>query len=504
MQGSIGALGAGVLALAGALPVHAATINVTSSADGFPGACTLREAVDAAVANAAGATGCTAGDPGPTRDRIVLIAPGPYALTSPTTNESGNLDGDLDVGGGGPITIRPPGTARRTITTAQSDRTFQLVDADSDLALQDVTIDGGDVTSLASPDDRGGAILADSARGLALRDTTVSGGLAEHGGGLWIASGTAVDIRGSSIVSNTAQMRGGGLGLVDAGDSRIANSTVYGNQAATGAGISGTGAQGATSIVHVTFTGNSASVMSGGDHIDASEAGDTDINVRGSVLTSSLSVNPCAADAAGDIQSAGFNVASSNDPDCDFGATDLAGGGVNLGLASDSPRDNGGPTATVALTAASDAVDFLPASQCTQAGGTDQRGIPRPVAAGCDAGAYERATCAGRLIGRGAVVGTAASETLTGTAGSDVIVGLGGRDAMLGLGGPDTFCGGGGADALRGGAGKDLILGELGGDTLRGNSGRDRLLGGPGRDKLRGGPGRDVLRGGPGRDDQRQ
>jgi hypothetical protein len=59
-------------------------------------------------------------------------------------------------------------------------------------------------------------------------------------------------------------------------------------------------------------------------------------------------------------------------------------------------RDNGGPTSTVALLASSAAIDAIPVSptnNCTDTNGnvvaTDQRGVPRPQANGCDIGAYE-------------------------------------------------------------------------------------------------------------------
>ncbi len=55
---------------------------------------------------------------------------------------------------------------------------------------------------------------------------------------------------------------------------------------------------------------------------------------------------------------------------------------------------NGGPTWTVPPSAASPAVDGVPAGQCYDDEGRtldhDQRGLPRPVGASCDVGAVER------------------------------------------------------------------------------------------------------------------
>ena len=53
------------------------------------------------------------------------------------------------------------------------------------------------------------------------------------------------------------------------------------------------------------------------------------------------------------------------------------------------PRDNGGPTQTIALGAGSAAIDLVPpGAGCPS---TDQRGVARPQGTGCDAGAYELA-----------------------------------------------------------------------------------------------------------------
>ena len=48
--------------------------------------------------------------------------------------------------------------------------------------------------------------------------------------------------------------------------------------------------------------------------------------------------------------------------------------------------DNGGPTLTHGLLAGSPAIDAGDAGACPA---TDQRGVARPLGAGCDIGAYE-------------------------------------------------------------------------------------------------------------------
>jgi CSLREA domain-containing protein len=78
----------------------------------------------------------------------------------------------------------------------------------------------------------------------------------------------------------------------------------------------------------------------------------------------------------------------------------LGDGGGNVTLPATTPTcpglvanphlgplaDNGGPTATMALTAGSPAIDLIKPPCGTM---PDQRGVPRPQGAGCDAGAYE-------------------------------------------------------------------------------------------------------------------
>src|SRR5690606_33006525 len=83
------------------------------------------------------------------------------------------------------------------------------------------------------------------------------------------------------------------------------------------------------------------------------------------------------------------------------------------------------PPRPLAIGPASAALGLLPPNQCK---GTDQRGISRRDGLGgkrCDAGAYELAQCAGKIIGKGAIIGTGKRDVLRGTKGADVIVGQG-------------------------------------------------------------------------------
>jgi hypothetical protein len=82
-------------------------------------------------------------------------------------------------------------------------------------------------------------------------------------------------------------------------------------------------------------------------------------------------------------------------------------------------RTNGGPTRTIALLAASPAIDTIPLADCTDQASppnpviTDQRGFPRPDAAetNCDIGAYEYQDTAPTPFSRFAGLLTITSDT---------------------------------------------------------------------------------------------
>jgi Ca2+-binding RTX toxin-like protein len=150
---------------------------------------------------------------------------------------------------------------------------------------------------------------------------------------------------------------------------------------------------------------------------------------------------------------------------------------------------NGGPTETHAIPTNSPAKDRLAAGpDCT--GDFDQRGVPRPAGAGCDAGAYEYAECHGVLVN---IVGTIDTDKLTGTEGPDGVLAFGGNDTISTLGGDDAVCAGDGNDTVYGGDGADHLFGEGDKDKLFGEAGTDELNGGPKKDRCVGGPEKDTF-----------
>jgi hypothetical protein len=252
----------GIAAAAAALgmlpaPAPAATIIPSTTAEDtppVPGVCSLRDAIDAAVANSDGGgcdeetTGPYVVEGNPVTDEIVLPA-GPYTLTDPTTNEDLNFNGDLDVGGGGPIVIRSdtPGVRRSISMGPLVDRMIELVNVNGvpDLTLRDVdlgtagehpTENGGVISALTNGNDldlenveivhndevnaqNGGLIAVSGASStFEMSDSTLIGGDAtSQGGALYLDTVAPVTIERSLIsfnnatAPNTLDAQGGGI-----------------------------------------------------------------------------------------------------------------------------------------------------------------------------------------------------------------------------------------------------------------------------------------------------
>jgi hypothetical protein len=565
-------LGAVLAAVAVTAPARAATITVNSGEDAgaVPG-CSLREAVASATSNANLGNGCTAGQAGK-RDVIEIKVP-----------LVGLSEGQLQVGTGGPLTMRGDG---ETTIGSVSSRVLNVVFG-HEVAVRGLTLQGEWTT-----DEKGGIVNVEPNGRLVLRESRLNGGRALAGGALQVnpgatlvatdtsftnavasyyggaisAEAATVTLRRVSVTENVAHgasefvldviggglyardsfltiedslvahnsaihdsqtggpaARGGGLYILDS-DFVIRRSTIRANIAtgspsmdgkAYGAGvyvrngvgwhgsidsstISANGAYGGFSangvaagggilleeasdlpVRHVTLSSNTAdATLAQGDHIHRGSGGGT-VELRASIL--GFVPDPCST-ALGPLSSEGFNVSANADPDCGLGSKDRAAAETGF---SGGTADNGGRTPTIAIGPASAALNLLPRKQCK---GTDQRGISRREGLGgerCDAGAYELAQCAGQIIGRGAIIGTAKRDVLRGTKGADVIVGQGGADRLVGRAGGDRICGGSGNDTLLGGGGRDRLFGEGGNDVLRGGPGRDVLNGGPGRNDVR-------------------
>ena len=379
-----------------------------------------------------------------------------------------------------------------------------------------------------------------------ITDSVITGNTADLGGGIYYNTGVQTDIVGSTISNNVAN-NGGGAGMyLQAASLSVYESTISHNSGGSGISV-GPGGSASLFLQRSTVSHNISPSLGGG----------VDVSGSATITDSTLSANETGGDGGGvrvgqdafaDIQrttiannvanrdadatgdGGGFSIASvlgslslatsivSGNQDLGTGTIHencsnigtLTTNGTNVvpnkddcgtALAADDDADpllgpldfNGGPTATHAIPANSPAADVLagdaPGCQAT----TDQRGVPRPVGAGCDAGAYEYAECLDTVVN---VVGTANADTLEGTNGNDGVLAFEGDDVISTLEGDDRVCAGAGKDTVNGGDGADQIAGEDDNDKLFGDAGIDHLDGGAGRrDRCTGGTEKDTFAG---------
>ncbi|HEX7248363.1 MAG TPA: choice-of-anchor Q domain-containing protein [Actinomycetota bacterium] len=466
-----------VVCLVGALvaaPANGAAaapaITVDTTADSFDGSCidgdcSLRDAVKSAPNGA-----------------HIVLPPGFYALTRTGTGGVGTgsieLRRALELTGAGE-------TGAFIDATALGAPAFTVVprrDPRARVTLAGLTLFGArPAPAGAGVDVRGGLVH--------LVEVTVTGGIADRGGGISIAAGARVRLTDSLVLGNQAEAGGG---LWNDGTLFLSGTTIASNRASDGGGIwSGPGA--ITVLDNVTVAENAAGDGGGlrlagrGELVATTVGANLAANGGGIFLAPGASIEAersiVAANRAGRagqchgvMQSRGNNLEQGHR--CGFDSvTDLQD--TDARLLRLAP--NGGPTPTMALSARSPAIDL--ASDC---GTRDQRGAPRDRR--CDAGAYELVRCLGLPVN---IVGTPRDDELSGGRGPDAFLGLGGDDEFQGSIGSDRACGGTGDDLLIAGPGEDRFDGEAGHDRVRGESGDDRLTGGPGRDRLAGGPGRD-------------
>jgi len=239
----------------------------------------------------------------------------------------------------------------------------------------------------------GGASFA--ANGV-ITDSTISGNTsAGNGGGITLVGYGSINR--STISGNHAHLEGGGIYSVTSADPAhhlyIVNSTVVGN-GSDGAGGGLKNAAGGANLFNVTIAGNTANTdRSGSDGVgggvanaaNATLAFANSIIANNSALVSN-SMFTLLNDCTGTIESLDYNIVRV--------ATCTVVGDYSTDAVQFGPLGyNGGPTQTLPLLAGSGGIDAGNPAGCTDnldaVLDIDQRGLPRPVGAACDLGAYE-------------------------------------------------------------------------------------------------------------------
>ncbi len=248
-----------------------------------------------------------------------------FSRLSVTINDS-RISGNTSAGNGGAIVSVAQGNA--------------MLDAH-------LTVVGSTIDQNASSD-RGGAIMAYGSGTVDVKDSTISSNTAKDGAGIYAWSGPRLTVTNSTVAGNVASQDGGGIVDLAAG-AKLVNTTIVGNAATTAGALLHRQVDVARQLViHNTLIVDNQTV-SGAE-------------LRGIVTGQLNSIVGIPA---------GMTLADILDP---------------AGLV-----DNGGPTMTIALTdsPSNPAIDKGHAATCAAApvDGLDQRGLPRTPP--CDIGAYE-------------------------------------------------------------------------------------------------------------------
>lgn len=221
----------------------------------------------------------------------------------------------------------------------------------------------------------------------------VTGGAIANGAGIYfIREGNFVMER--SLVANNVGEAGvitDGAGLYLNGETtevqRIVNSTIAGNRGLSPDGGIGSGifhfGGARLDVLSSTINANVATAGgakdSGGNLWDAGGSGSV-LSLRDSIVSGGAAASGSENCFGAGVQSAGHNIDSLDQ--CNFHG---AGDKVNTNPLLLALAGNGGPTATLALSPGSPAIDAGDAA-CPA---TDQRAVPRPQGAACDIGAFE-------------------------------------------------------------------------------------------------------------------
>ena len=322
------------------------------------------------------------------QNRVVYVNAGVTAVLSGLTISDGYAGGGGGIFNLGNLTVR-----NAVITNNHNPRPGAGggIQSSGTLALVNSTVtgNGDNGTALGG----GIALFGSSAT---ITDSTVSGNLADEGGGIYANFNSSVTLTNSTIGGNASDGPGGGLYL-DGGIATLTNCTVSQNQAGgqdpAGGGIFVRGA-GTLTLINSTIANNQLYASTAPEYSGAGvsngsvfHSGGT-VNVRNSIIAgNTLAGTSLNLDFYGSLTSQGYNLIGSNRGAQITGVT--TGNIVGTFQAPINARlgplaDNGGPTMTNALLPDSPAINT---GNTATSPATDQRGVSRVGTA--DIGAFE-------------------------------------------------------------------------------------------------------------------
>ncbi len=294
---------------------------------------------------------------------VFFVAEGATAILKDLTIRHGNLETDMESGGG--IHNRGTVTLERCVVT------------------ENKASAGGGINNSGS---------------MTLIDSTVSNNVADGLGRVYTKCGSGGGIKGeqgslvlinSTVSGNSSRSNGGGIFVSCQCVLELTNSTVSGNDATGGSG-GGIYIKGHAQLTNGTVAGNKAAAVGGGVYMEGSRESGV-IRGRLDFTNTIIADNTDGRDYCCDDCMLGDDssiVINSNNL-VEDGSCDPAWSGDPLL----SPLGvNGGSTRTHPLLPGSPAIDAISAISCTMS--TDQRGMPRPAVSTssdtpCDIGAFE-------------------------------------------------------------------------------------------------------------------
>ena len=113
-------------------------------------------------------------------------------------------------------------------------RVFYIDAGSNDVSISNLTIKGGDISSLSGVDSYGGALYIKSGN-VSMEQVTIESAKAVNGGGIYLEGGS-LEMTNSTIFGNIATNAGGGI-YIEGGALSLMHVTVAGNTAVSGGGI---------------------------------------------------------------------------------------------------------------------------------------------------------------------------------------------------------------------------------------------------------------------------